>query len=211
MGCKTLHLRASGQETVLLVVLVDRGRIVAARLKHACHVEARIRAVPIADETLAVHVEHQLGLHRHTHMCDDVRAVLVLLVKIGERGQHVVIAVMGLGEIGELGQDVVPDPTVGHTIGTEVSGEALGQRAVFVDSGRESERLTPEAVCFRIERKNLHCLLQPQKPEVQVRRIARDLGNLMTPEGRVFEHPPFGNYENVSPCEQVKRLSSYFC
>ena len=31
----------------------------------------------------------------------------------------------------------------------------------------------------------------------QVRRIALDLGNLMTPEGRVFEHPPFGNREKV--------------
>ena len=41
------------------------------------------------------------------------------------------------------------------------------------------------------------CLLLPQNPEVRVRKIALDLGNLMTPEWRVFEHPPFGSHETV--------------
>lgn len=145
-------LELSDRQLVLLDVAVDRRRVLACLLQVARHVEQGVGSVPVPDEAGGMEVTEDFHLHNEPHVHDHVGVRLVRLVELGERSEERLVRVVGHGDVPDLGQDVLLDPSVGHFRVRQATDEAsdLGT-ALVVDECADCERLAPQPVGFCVE------------------------------------------------------------
>jgi len=145
-------LKLADGQVVLLHILVHAGRILSCLLHVSAHVIERVGRVPVADESGGMEVAKDFHLHNEAHVHDHIGSFLVRLIELGERGEERVVVVMGHGDVADLGQDVLPHPSVGYfrvRKATDKAGD-LGTLLV-VDECADCKRLAPETVGLRVE------------------------------------------------------------
>ena len=144
------------REVVLDRELIHRSGVRADGLQISAHIVERVGTVPIPDEALVVQVAKNQRLHDIPHVNQNVRTIFIRLVELGERSEKRVVRVVCDGDVGYLRKHILPNPPVGHFRVRQATDEAGNLGTVLVvDERAKCERLPPEAVRFRVKRKNL--------------------------------------------------------